>query len=150
MIKHVHFAAAFLAALMIALFFTSTILVELFGSHKAAAHLKSFIVMPGLFILVPSIAATGATGFILGKSRKGPLVGRKKKRMPFIAAIGLLILIPCALILNRWASLGFFDTMFYSVQAVELIAGATNLTLIGLSIRDGLTLSGRFRPKKNL
>jgi len=29
------------------------------------------------------------------------------------------------------------------VQVIELIAGATNLTLMGLNVRDGLRLSGR-------
>jgi hypothetical protein len=36
------------------------------------------------------------------------------------------------------------------VQAVELIAGGTNLTLMGLSIRDGFRLSGRFRPSPSV
>lgn len=68
----------------------------------------------------------------------------KKKRMPFIAVNGLFVLVPSAIFLNRWAALGAFDTMFYLVQSVELVAGAANLTLMGLNIRDGLKISGRF------
>ena len=64
------------------------------------------------------------------------------KRMPFIAANGLLILVPAAIFLDQWASAGAFDTKFYLVQAVELLAGAVNLTLMGLNMRDGLRLSG--------
>ncbi|MGO9773237.1 MAG: hypothetical protein ACLPSW_27565, partial [Roseiarcus sp.] len=67
------------------------------------------------------------------------------KRMPFIAANGVLILIPSALFLASKASAGVFDTSFYAVQALELIAGATNLTLLGLNMRDGLRLKGRLR-----
>ena len=105
----------------------------------------ALIVMPGLFILVPAIAATGASGFFLSKSRQGRLVEIKKRRMPFIAANGLVVLIPCAIFLNRWASAGTFDSTFYLVQSLELLAGVVNLTLMGLNIIDGLKMSGRFR-----
>ena len=110
--------------------------------------MKSLIVLPGLWILVPAIAATGGTGFALSKSRQTPLVTAKKKRMPFIAANGLLILIPCAIVLDLWASKGVFDTRFYLVQALELLAGGTNLVLMGLNIRDGLRLTDRLRPNQ--
>ena len=123
----------------------STILVELFGSHTTVAQLKSLIVTPGLWILIPAMAAAGGSGMLLSKSRKGRLVNAKKKRMPFIAANGLLVLVPCAILLNRWAAAGSFDTTFYVVQVVELIAGATNLTLMGLNVRDGLRMTGRLR-----
>lgn len=143
--KQVHCIAGLLATLTIATFFASTIVVELFGSPEAVATVKAAIVMPGLFILVPAIAATGGSGFFLSKSRQGRLVEAKKKRMPFIAANGLLVLIPCAIFLNRWASAGTFDSTFYLVQCLELLAGAVNLTFMGLNIRDGLRMSGRFR-----
>jgi hypothetical protein len=145
MSKKVHFIAGLLATLTIATFFLSTVIVELFGSHEAVAVLKSLIVIPGLFILVPAIAATGGSGFALSKSRQGRLVDAKKKRMPFIAANGLLVLLPSAIFLDRWASAGSFDTAFYLVQSAELLAGAINLTLMGLNIRDGIKMSGRFR-----
>lgn len=147
--KQVHFVAGLLATLTIATFFTSTVIVELFGSHEAVASIKALIVMPGLFILVPAIAATGGSGFYMSKSRQGRLVETKKKRMPFIAANGLLVLIPCAIFLDRWATTGTFDSTFYLVQGLELLAGAVNLTLMGLNIRDGLKMSGRFRAVPN-
>jgi hypothetical protein len=128
-----------------ATFFVSTILVELFGSHAAVAQLKSLIVTPGLWILIPAIAAAGGSGLFLSKSRRGRLVDTKKKRMPFIAANGLLVLVPSAIFLNRWATAGTFDTTFYVVQVIELIAGAINLTLMGLNMRDGLRMAGRLR-----
>lgn len=143
--KKIHLIAAIMATLMIVLFFSSTVLVELFGSHEAVATVKSLIVMPGLFVLVPAIAATGGSGFFLSRTRKGRLVEAKKRRMPFIAANGLLILVPAAIFLDQWASAGVFDTRFYFVQAAELLAGAINLALMGLNMRDGLKLSGRVR-----
>jgi hypothetical protein len=66
--------------------------------------------------------------------------------MPVIAGNGLLILVPAAIVLDRWAAAGVFDARFYVVQALELVAGGTNLTLRELNMRDGLRLSGRLRP----
>ena len=68
---------------------------------------------------------------------------RKKQRMPFIVGNGLLILIPSALYLAMRASRGEFDSVFYGVQAVELLAGAVNLALMSLNIRDRFRLTGR-------
>lgn len=141
--KRAHLIVGLLAPLCIATFFLSTILTELFGSHAAVAQLKSLIVTPGLWIMVPLMAAVGGSGMFLAKSRKGRLVDAKKRRMPFIAANGLLVLVPCAIVLNRWAVAGTFDTAFYVVQAIELVAGATNLALMGLNARDGLRMAGR-------
>jgi len=145
MLKRVHLIVGILAPLCIATFFSSTVLVELFGSPAAVARVKSLIVTPGLWILIPSLAAVGGSGLFLAKSRRGRLVEHKKRRMPFIAANGLLVLVPCAIFLNRWASAGTFDAPFYFVQTVELLAGATNLTLLTLNLRDGLRLAGRLR-----
>ncbi len=140
-----HLVAGVLATACIATFFLATVLVEAVASPVAVARLKSLIVMPGLWILVPAIAIAGGSGFFLGRSRCGRLVDAKKKRMPFIAANGILVLVPCAIVLDRWAAAASFDMMFYAVQAIELLAGATNLTLMGLNIRDGLRMSGRLR-----
>ena len=139
--NRIHFIAAIIATLCVATFVTSTVLVELFGSYETIAEVKKLIVMPGLFILIPAIAVTGGTGFSGSKDRKGRLIGNKKKRMPFIAANGILILLPAAIILNNWASIGLFDAKFYIVQALELIAGMTNLILMGMNMRDGLRMN---------
>jgi hypothetical protein len=141
----IHRFAAPIAIFCIATFFSATIFVELFGTTESIATVKSLIVWPGLFILVPSIVLTGGSGFALAKSRKGMLVQQKKKRMPFIGTNGILVLIPCSVFLDRWASAGAFDTNFYLVQGVELLAGAINLILLGMNMRDGLRMSGRFR-----
>jgi len=141
--KRVHLIAGILASLCIATFFLATLLIGLFGSHAAVAQLKSLIVTPGLWIVIPAMAAAGGSGMFLGKTRRGRLVESKQKRMPFIAANGLLVLVPCAIVLNCLAAAGTFDTTFYVVQAIELLAGATNLVLMGLNVRDGLRMAGR-------
>ncbi len=138
-----HMFAGMVAMACIATFFVSTVIVELFGSPENIVQVKSLILMPGLFILIPAIAMTGGSGFNLGKERKGKLVEGKKKRMPFIAANGILILIPAAFFLEKWAAAGSFDAKFYIVQIAELVAGATNLFLMGLQARDGRKLTGK-------
>lgn len=145
MITTIHRIAALLATLTIASFFASTLLVELFGEAASVARLKSLIVWPGLALLIPAIAAAGGSGFALSRSRRGRLIDTKRRRMPFIGANGLLVLVPCALLLDRWAAAGRFDAAFFAVQAIELIAGALNLWLMSANIRDGLRLCGRLR-----
>lgn len=137
----VHRIAAITAFLCIFLFFLSTLYVEFFGTVESISLVKSLIVMPGLFILIPAIAITGATGFALSKNRKVGLLLKKRRRMPFIAANGLLILLPAAIVLDQWASSGSFDSKFYLVQGLELIAGAINISLMSLNIRDGRKLT---------
>lgn len=89
---------------------------------------------------MPAIALTGISGFRLGSKWKHPAVAAKKKRMPFIALNGLLVLVPCALVLRHLALLGEFGATFYAVQALELCAGAANIVLMSLNFRDGLRL----------
>ena len=148
--KKIHLIAGLLATLTIATFFMGTLAVELFGTPESVATVKALIVMPGLLILVPAIAITGGSGMYLSKSRRGRLVESKKKRMPFIAANGLLVMIPCAIFLNRWAAAGTFDTALYVVQALDLLVGAVNLSLMGMNVRDGFTMSGRVRASKEI
>jgi len=71
----------------------------------------------------PALAAAGGSGFILAKGRRTGLIGTKIKRMPIIAANGILVLIPSALYLASKAKAGELDTAFYAVQALELAAG---------------------------
>ncbi len=143
--KTAHLIASVVTLLCIATFVLSTIIIELIGNAQTIAQVKSLIVSPGLLILIPAIAVTGGTGFPLASNRKGHLVASKKKRMPFIAANGILVLIPCAIFLDTKAASGLFDTWFYAVQVIELLAGGTNLALLGMNMRDGFRLSGRFR-----
>ena len=146
MTKIIHPIAGILALLTIATFWASTALTELFTSQAAVIAVKTAIPW-GFLLLIPALAAAGGSGFALSKGRRTGLVGAKLKRMPIIAANGILILIPSALFLASKARDAEFDTNFYVVQAVELAAGAVNITLLGLNMRDGLKMKGR--PRRN-
>lgn len=144
MTKTIHPVAGTVAILVISCFWLSTVLVELFGDLSLVARVKAAIPW-GFLLLIPALAATGASGFRLAAGRRGGLIGTKMKRMPFIAANGILVLVPAAFYLSHKAGAGEFDTMFYIVQALELLAGACNFTLLALNMRDGFKMTGRFR-----
>ena len=141
-----HAIAGTIGFLTIATFWTTTLVSELFGDQASITSVKNFILW-GMLVLIPAMAVTAGSGFSLSAGRRGRLVDTKKKRMPIIGANGLLILIPCAFFLAAKANAGEFDTTFYAVQGLELIAGAANLTLMGLNIRDGLKMTGRLRQR---
>ena len=148
MIKIIHPVAGAFALITILTFWISTALSELFASAAVVTTVKTLIPW-GFIILIPALMAVGGSGFQLGKKMRGPLVAAKKKRMPFISANGILLLIPSALYLSFKAQAGVFDAGFYAVQALELIAGAVNIVLLGLNMRDGLRLAGKLRRRPN-
>lgn len=143
MLRRLHLFASLVALLTIATFFSASATAELFGTLTTVAKVKALIALPGLGVLIPAIALSGSTGFALSRARQGRLVSIKRKRMMFIAANGFLVLVPCVILLNLWAAQHRFDASFYAVQTVEFLAGATNLVLMGLNVRDGLRLAGR-------
>jgi hypothetical protein len=138
----IHAIAGVIGFLTILTFWSSTLWSELFGSPETIAWVKGMI-LKGMFILIPTMAVVGVSGMALGKKSFHPLAKKKKKRMPIIGANGLLILVPAAFYLEAQAAAGIFDTCFYTVQVIELIAGAINLSLMGINIRDGLRITRR-------
>jgi hypothetical protein len=146
MTKLIHPIAGAVALLTIATFWLSTVVSELFGSEADIIAIKTTIPW-GLLILVPAMAAVCGSGFALAQGRRAGLVGVKARRMPWIALNGILVLIPAGLFLAAKASNAEFDPVFCAVQAIELLAGAANITLLGLSMRDGLKMKGRLRRR---
>jgi len=144
MTRSLHPIAGLVALAIIASFWSATVLSELFGSPAAIATVKTAVLW-GFLILIPALAATGASGFALARGAKGGLISAKRKRMPIIAANGLLILVPSAVYLATRAQAGDFGLDFALVQAIELIAGAVNLGLLGLNLRDGRRLTAARR-----
>lgn len=141
-VRRAHAAAGGVALLTILTFWVSTIAVELVGSDRSVVAVKR--VTPwGLLVLVPAMAAAGGTGLRLSRAAGGRLVRRKLLRMRVVGALGGLVLVPCVLYLGLTASVDRLGTTFYAVQAVELLAGLVNLTLLAVNVRDGLRLSGR-------
>jgi hypothetical protein len=146
MTRILHPVAGTIAFLTIATFWIATVLSELSGATAWVVAVKTMIPW-GLLLLVPSIAAAGGTGMKRAAGRRSPIIVAKLRRMPVIAANGLLVLMPCAFYLASKAAAGAFDTWFYAVQALELAAGAVNIVLLARNMRDGFRMTGRFRPR---
>lgn len=143
MIGKIHPVTGLVATFTIATFWLSTVLSELFGSREMVIAVKTTIPW-GFLLVIPSMAAAGASGFMLTGGRRVGLGAAKAKRMRLIGANGIFVLIPSALFLASKANAGAFDASFYAVQALELLAGASNLTLLGLNMRDGLRITSKF------
>ena len=136
-----------IALLCIVTFWVTTLVTELFLDQASIVAVKN-AVLTGMWVLIPAMVATGGSGFSLARARRGRLVDVKGRRMRFVAANGLLVLLPSAWVLASWANAGRFDGVFYALQGVELVAGAANMTLLVLNMRDGLRLAGRLSPKR--
>lgn len=141
-----HAAAGTLALVCIATFWISSISVELAGDPAAIARVKMMILW-SMMILIPAMVTAGATGASLGRGWRLPQVSAKSRRMKFIAANGLIVLLPSAVFLALRAGSDRIDTVFYVVQLIELGAGAVNIVLLSLNLRDGLSLRSR-RPTR--
>lgn len=140
-----HAMAGTIAILIVATFWISTVVSELFLGQSAVIIVKHSIVIYGLIPLVFMMALIGRSGFSLSRTRKGRLLNDKKKRMLLIALNGFLIMIPSALFLDYKAASNEFDAFFYGIQILELAMGIIQLTLMVINFRTGLRLSGRLR-----
>lgn len=140
----IHAGAGAVVLCCLVIFWTSTLVSELFFAHEAVLAVKIGIVK-GMWLLIPAMAMVGSSGFLLASGRAGHLVDVKKRRMRIVCMNGVLIMLPCALFLSHKATAGQFDMAFYAVQVVELAVGTVQLLLIGRNVKDGLALAGRLR-----
>jgi len=140
--SRLHGAFGAIALLCISAFWLSSVVTELFMDHASVAAVKN-AVLHGMWVLIPSMVLAGGSGFALAKGRVGRLVSAKRRRMKITAANGMLVLLPSAFMLATWANAGRFDGGFYALQVLELLAGAVNISLLAMNMRDGLQLSGR-------
>ena len=142
-IVRVHATAGVLALCLIATFFVSSLISELSGNLGWIVLVKRtvFYGMWAMLVLVPSAALTGMK--LAGKSQN-PIVAGKRRRMRWGAPNGLLLLTLASYLYYK-ANLGEIDQRFMIAQLLEFTVGFTNISLLGLMIRDGFRLK---RPYK--
>ncbi|MGR5063721.1 hypothetical protein [Photobacterium sp. DNB22_13_2] len=140
----IHRSAGAIALLLITTFFTSSLVVDLVGNHAQIAMVKQGILYCVGFLIL-AMMVTGLSGKKLYPGKAKGVLATKQLRMKLAAANGLLILLPAAVVLAQWSAAGQFDVWFWRLQGLELIAGATNATLLGLNIRDGVRLAKKRR-----
>jgi hypothetical protein len=144
MLARIHPISGLIAFMTILTFSVSTVASEMLGSREMITQIKETIPW-GFLVLVPALGATALSGIRVAGRSLNPQIANKRRRMPIIAANGLLVLMPAAFYLARLALLGDFGAWFYGVQAIELVAGSINLSLMSLNIRDGLHLTQRLK-----
>jgi hypothetical protein len=111
-----HLTAAATAVTTTVLFILAAISTALLDTHRTADVRQAMLW--GLLVLVPALVITAATGFGLAGTSADPRITAKKRRMSFIAGIGLL-------------------------QTVEALAATISLALMARNIGDGLRLTAR-------
>lgn len=144
MMRKIHPYAGGLALLLVLSFWLSTAVSEASGDHALVATVKTAILY-AMALLIPAMAMVGASGMMMGARSSDPVVARKRQRMPLIAANGLLVLVPSAVFLQGRAVAGDFSNDFILVQGLELMAGAMNILLLYLNMKDGLEIAARRR-----
>jgi hypothetical protein len=91
----------------------------------------------------------GLTGRSLAGRSRAPVVRRKQRRLQIVAAAGLLVLIPCAVILNFLAGSAHAGVLPGALEITEIVAGGVNLALLALNFRDGRGLTRRRGPARS-
>ena len=138
----IHLAGAVGALAIIAAFLASSTVIELSGSPGDVRVLRHVILI-GLPLLIGSMAAAGLTGRSLAGRSRAAVVRRKQRRLQIVAAAGLLVLIPCAVILNFLAGSAHAGVLPGALEITEIVAGGVNLALLALNFRDGRGLTRR-------
>lgn len=137
----IHALAGTAAIMQIIGFQAATLGALAFGSAADSVAVKRAILWL-IPLLVGCMAATGASGTLLARRRPGAPVEAKRRRMALAAALGLLLLVPCAVALDRLARQGEFGGWYVALQAAELAAGLVNLTLLVANARAGRAMKG--------
>lgn len=139
MFRTIHLLAGAISLASITTFWFSTLLFEIFGAESTIITVKTAIPW-GFLVLIPALATAGGSGLALAGGRKAGVVNTKIRRMRLVAGNGFLILVPAALFLAHKAANAEFDGIFHIVQALELVAGAMNIVLLSLNMRDGMRM----------
>jgi hypothetical protein len=139
LLVRVHLAAAVGAAAIIVTFLASSTVTELIGTPAEVRLLRHGVLL-GLPLLIGCLVAVALTGRRLAGRSRAPVVRRKQRRMQLVAAAGLAVLVPCAVVLNYRA--------MTALEITELAVGAFNLALLTLNFRDGRALARRRRAAR--
>ncbi|MBZ4022802.1 hypothetical protein CKO11_10055 [Rhodobacter sp. TJ_12] len=140
----IHAAAGAVAMLLIAGLQLTLLRHELAGLPTETAPLRAGILWVVILGLLPAMAVAGGSGAKLARGALSPWVARKMARMKRIAALGLGLLVPLAVLLAWLAAQGRIGAGFVALTQLERLAALTNLVLLGLNMRDGL---GRARSR---
>jgi hypothetical protein len=144
----VHLAAAAGALAVISAFLVSSVVTELVGSPGDVRVLRHGILL-GLPLLIGCLAAAALTSRRMAGRSRVPVVRRKQRRMQVVAALGLVVLVPCAVALDYLAGSAAAGSLASVLEITEILAGGVNLALLALNFRDGRGLTRRRGPARS-
>jgi hypothetical protein len=132
------------ALALIMTFLILTTVTELIGTAGDVHIVRQWIVF-GLPVLIGCLATAALSGRRLARNSRAAVIRRKQRRMQIVALAGILVLVPCALILDDLTASASAGGVVTALEITEILAGALNLTLLALNFRDGRRLT---RPRK--
>jgi hypothetical protein len=147
LLARLHAAAAAGAMTVITTFLVASGVTELTGGAGDIRVLRHGILL-GLPLLIACLATAGLTGRRLAGGSRSAIVRRKQRRLQAVAAGGLLVLIPCALILNHLAAGPTTGAAFTALEITEFFFGTVNVSLLALNFRDGRRMTRRRRTAR--
>jgi hypothetical protein len=142
-----HLSAAVGAIAIITTFLLSSTITVLIGNAADVHTLRQWVVF-ALPLLVGCLAAAALTGRRLARKSRAAVIRRKQRRMQIVAAVGIVVLVPCALILDGLTAGASNGGVVSALEITEILAGAANVTLLALNFRDGRGLTRRPRPAR--
>ncbi|MDA8074223.1 MAG: hypothetical protein M0Z40_03130 [Actinomycetota bacterium] len=145
LLVRVHLAASAGAVAVITGFLASSTITELTGGVGDIRVLRHGILL-GLPLLVACLATAGLTGRRLAGASRSAVVRHKQRRLQVAAAVGLAVLVPCALILNHLAAAPATGRLFATLEVTEFLFGSLNLSLLALNFRDGRRMTRHRGP----
>lgn len=147
LLARIHVAAAAGAIAVITAFLLSSGVTELIGGAGDIRVLRQAILL-GLPLLIACLGTAGLTGHRLAGGSRSAIVRRKQRRLQAAAAAGLLVLVPCALILNHLATAPATGGAFTALEITESVFGTINLSLLALNFRDGRRMTRHRRTAR--
>lgn len=104
--------------------------------------------MFGLPVLIGCLVTAALSGRHLARNSRAAVIRRKQRRMRIVAAAGIVVLVPCALILDDLTASVSVGGVVTALEIAEMLVGALNLTLLVLNFRDGRGLTRPRRPSR--
>jgi hypothetical protein len=145
-IVKIHVIVTVIATLTIVTFFISSLVAEINGNEAFIREVKEMILfsLPIMLIAMPALGITGNK--LAGKSRN-PIILTKRKRMRLVFVNGIALMALACFLYYR-SHYQTIDAVFLLAQMAEFALGLTSLILIGMNIKSGFQLSGKFKKLK--
>lgn len=144
LLSRIHLTAAAGAVAVVIAFLAVSAVTELVGGVGEVRAARQGILL-GLPLLIACLATAGITGSRLADRSRSAVVRAKRWRLAAAAVTGLVVLIPCALLLGFPPAAFAGSPQVTALEIIEWAFGSVNLCLLVLNFRAGLRIRSRRR-----